>query len=313
MSEPRVSAENEDRARAVGSEEQQPTEAYGDFFRFRPIAFVKHFFALAKRHDSAKGKRDYYTDAIRNACVEIVTSRTIQWVSLVAAIILSCYLLYQSGVVTDESGKIDPNWIIALFTIVMAATTYFQWQAIRVANNEFTKQNEIMIEQTRQTDRQLNLTWMQLQPWLAVIAPELSQPFVAGEPMVCRLPVHNTGNTPATITRHLVIGVALPAIAPTNGIIAFFERHQKANRTDTLVPAQRQTDFEVSLNTLDQPEIDAIGKGEKKLYVLARFGYKNAIGDPGTLSGYYVWHPAKQRLMLIGGGDSGEVEWPAEK
>lgn len=154
-------------------------QALNEFFRFRPVDYLR--LLQSQRAQENRGDSD------DNSKPALPISG---WFLLAGSIAFVAALYFK---------KIDANTVIAIFTIVMAYITWFNWRAM-------VDQNGIMIQQNEGIKKQLDTIELQQRAWLAASPVDILPlgPDAYGDQQSAPLndwgiTITNTGHTPAFI------------------------------------------------------------------------------------------------------------------
>ncbi|MEX2316043.1 MAG: hypothetical protein WD669_02755 [Pirellulales bacterium] len=229
-----------------------PEERFKAYFRFRPIAFCKHVVELAESEDSAKGKRDCYTGFIRWGCTMILFSRALRIACVVALLGLITYLLYLSGALTDITGDLDPNGLIALLTVVLSIVAGIQWWV---------------------TWHQLEISRLDQRPWLTAINAHL-QSIKRGEPLKLSIQVLNTGKTPGKIVAGSNFVSVKPKDFPIEKFIADFEAMGFRDYEQFIAPPGKDVTIHITnLPALPNDDHDSLFDRTSRLHIICKYRY----------------------------------------
>lgn len=159
-----------------GSKNQPYT---GDYFRVRPLAFLRDFAGNPDAQSSKYQWCAYYATVLWRLLVITASMRVAQ----IVAIIIACWLTY--GFAKDNGYIDNANEVIAAFTIVLACIGLLQWWT---------------------TYHQLEAMRLDQRPWLAIKKPEIY--YVRNEDEAkFEFDLTNHGKTPCAIRKSLY-GVA---------------------------------------------------------------------------------------------------------
>lgn len=195
------------------------------------------------------------------------------------------------------------------------AVGVLQWDVIREQNRVMVEQNAVMREQNADTKRQadlalkateqtgetLELMRLQQRPWLAIVAPDLRQPFVEGENLDITLPIHNFGSTPGTLSSLRARTYVVAAATPFDGIVKHFESEPSAVEYVSVLPQGNiHLNERERLQTMDKNMIDNVISGSAKIYVLCSFQYSDVWMKDHTYRACFYWDHKASSLILDG-------------
>ncbi len=249
-------------------------EGYEAFFRFRPIAFVEYHKREADKRHSAKEHRDYYTDLVRTACMRIPIRRTLIVAGGAALGCAFAYLLWEWF-----NDRVEANTVIAIFTVVMGVTTYFQWVAAR-------GQLAHMREERR--------------PWLQIVDPYIRD-INSNEPLEFEFTIVNKGQTPATVDR---IDFGVWGVSPNLSIqkiregMAADPPHQFP--TVAIVAPQSEVLQTWSLKTLGSSEESDIHNRRRTILVAAILHYCGPTRERFETASLLEWHRQDRPMSYTG-------------
>ncbi len=208
-----------------------------------------------------------------------------------------------------------PEAVMALFTVILAVVTYYQWDVTERTLQEFTTQGkyaerqlkvaEGQLEETRkateQTEKVIEQTRLEQRAWLSVNAPTI-EALVVNQPIKYVLPVVNSGNTPAKIISGVVKLYILPVETDTKTIAADFEKGSPFVDMGTLVSPEGRTHLEVGKDAgILEPTWEAdIKNGSKQVFIIGRFIYMDAFQVPHTTKFLFEHDFGTNRLLMEG-------------
>lgn len=180
MSEPGITADNQEQPKEHPSGENEPENGWCQYFQLRWAAFCQLLSAhkRSRKGDDQKGNRHS----------EALGSITTNWLNIVfIALIIAggIYLLNVVGIFDDS------NKVIALLTFVLAVVGTLQWWT-------YHRQWQVMREQLKHTDELVKNSRLDHRPWLIVDTPKVIWGGANTE-ATCQLIARNIGKSPARV------------------------------------------------------------------------------------------------------------------
>jgi hypothetical protein len=187
-------------------------------------------------------------------------------------------------------GNADSNFVIAVFTIVMAITTYQNWAEMRT-------QNKIMVGQMEQTDQQIRHMRNEQRPWLAIVNARVKQTNEPKQPsLIYRF--ENSGPTPGIVMR---ITLALCVVHDARN--AVFKKglvdNVEPERCANVVPPNAGCDHEHVQISLNDELYSAMCSEDGWLGMIGFFQYIGPQGDVYE-TGFAFAYRADGQLRIVG-------------
>lgn len=281
-----------------------------------PFRWLQYLVRFAQRDDAQRTQCRNYHDRANGDLLKSLRLTDRVWqrfmrryavLAIGFVVAVACYLLYLTGVIANENGKLDPNWMIVIFTIVMAFTTFQQWQAIGVANSEMAKQNDIMqlqidqmAAQGLQTDKMIAHMRLEQRAWICASAPTI-EPIQADTPFRWPVRIKNTGHTPGTV-RHVAVEV-IPGTW-NRDLIEKFEalevRAVKHRRQTVLAPGEELLVDDVSDYSFCHESVQQFFRNEAPLFLVGVFFYEDIWKNIRVTRCCYFYDYHSKQLGIYG-------------
>jgi hypothetical protein len=210
------------------------------------------------------------------------------------------------------------NWeivsaiVVAIFTIIIAFATWYQWRATVAQNNIMIEQGKAIEKQAKLAEGQLDLakqaieqtktsldrTALQQRAWIAVGNPQ-HQELMADRPIQLHVTVGNTGQTPGFIIGHILDAVPLDDEARIPALMDIQVTKAKASHIENAVAVgQNINTFLKESNTPTQEILDAIKKGNLTLFLFGVVVYRDVFGELHETRHCFRYSVGKNQFLL---------------
>jgi cell division protein FtsB len=248
-------------------------KTFATYVRFDIPGLFKHAVGQVKQYHANKESKHPYRDAI---CVAV----------LLAFMVGFSILAWR----TDNQA----NKVIAIFTVVLAWTTYRQWRAMH-------EQTISMVAQNKAIEAQVVQMRLEQRAWIGVSPPSGISSLDAGKYGEVKVNFQNTGNTPAKVTGYSIHVIRSGTSVTLEDAIKEAQREDEFPQSHrTIIAPSATTPLPQTLTSqLDAAWLHAFMERNHSLYVAGIMCYR--IEGDGRIH--------RTRFCFVWNHDSSEFEW----